>query len=233
MTGVQTCALPICFLLPIWGVLRWDWDVFVLLVVYWLETAIIGIWTIARIGITPPGSMGPLLINGRPTNSRFAMTAFFIVHAGMFMGGHLLFLWVIFSDDWSKVVHGPIDFFNVLIVRTGLWIPLLALFVVRGFGFFFRALKPEYIQRVERALWLPVTQPPAPENMDKLIALFYARVVIMHVTILFGAVPAKLIGSIAPLIILVLLKTVVDVVVHLAVDFGHAQKLQVSVATSP
>ena len=44
--------------IPIFGVLYWGWDVFVLLMLYWLETAIIGGWTIARIALAPPGSLG-------------------------------------------------------------------------------------------------------------------------------------------------------------------------------
>src|ERR1700756_1006472 len=76
---------------PVFGVLYWGWDVFVLLILYWLGTATIGIWTIARIAVAPAGSLGPLMVNGRPTNSRLAMTVFFILHSGMFMGGHLVF----------------------------------------------------------------------------------------------------------------------------------------------
>ena len=76
--------------IPIVGVLYWGWDVFVLLVLYWLETAIIGVWTIARIVLAPRGSIGPLA-------ARLAMAAFFVVHSGMFMGVHMVFLWALFS----------------------------------------------------------------------------------------------------------------------------------------
>ena len=36
-------------LLPIVGVVFWGWDAFVLLMLYWLETAVIGFWTIVRV----------------------------------------------------------------------------------------------------------------------------------------------------------------------------------------
>jgi hypothetical protein len=213
---------------PVFGVLYWGWDVFVLLVLYWLETAVIGVWTIARIALAPRGSMGPLLVNGRPTTSPIALTLFFIVHSGGFMAGHLLFLWVLFSGKWSQEIHGPGDFVHKLIIGTGLWIPLLILFVVRGVSFLFHELKPETVQKLERSLRLPmavaVPPPESPGSMS-IIGAFYGRIILMHVTIIFGAFLATAVGSIAPLIIMVGLKTCADVVMHLALDFRHAPKV--------
>jgi hypothetical protein len=51
---------------PIIGVLYWQWDAFLLHMLYWLESAIIGFWTMARIVASAPGSMSALLINGHP-----------------------------------------------------------------------------------------------------------------------------------------------------------------------
>ncbi len=51
------------------------------------------------------------------------------------------------------------------------------------------------------------------------------RIVIMHLTIIFSAFIAVLFGSIAPLIIMVGVKTVADVVLHLAFDFGNLKKV--------
>jgi hypothetical protein len=214
--------------LPVFGVLYWGWDVFVLLVLYWLETAVIGVWTIARLAVAPRGSMGPLLVDGRPTDSPIALTAFFLVHSGMFMGGHMLFLWVLFSGKWAREIHGLGDFFGKLVIGTGLWIPLLVLFVVRGVSFLFHELKPESIQKLERSLRLPTaaaTPPPASPDAMSIIGAFYGRIVIMQVTIILGAFLAAAVGSIAPLIIMVTLKTCVDVALHLALDFRHAPKV--------
>jgi Family of unknown function (DUF6498) len=208
---------------PVFGVLYWGWDVFVLLILYWLETATIGIWTIARIAVAPAGSLGPLMVNGRPTNSRLAMTVFFILHSGMFMGGHLVFLWALFSGDWARKIHDPADFFGILVIGTGLWIPLLLLFVARGLGFLFHELSPEVLRNLERRLGLPPSMmPAAAEDSDlALIGGFYGRIIMMHVTIIFGAFLAAILGSIAPLIIMVLLKTCADVGLHLVFDFDH------------
>jgi hypothetical protein len=220
--------------LPIVGVLLWHWDVFVLIVLYWMETAVIGFWTILRIALAPPGSMGPLLINGRPSNSRVAMPAFFLVHSGIFMGVHMVFLWSLFSGAWAQMIHGPADFFSRLVIRTDMWLPLLALFAVRGFSFLFHVLKPDFIVRIERGLRLPIS-PPLPDDMGTIIGAFYGRIIIMHITIIFSAFLSIIFGTIAPLIIMVALKTAADVGMHLFLDFGKLQQASqtVSAVSSP
>jgi hypothetical protein len=211
---------------PIFGVLYWGWDAFVLLMLYWMETAIIGFWTILRIAVSPPGTLGPLLVNGRPvTNSSLAMAGFFVVHAGAFMGGHLLFLWIAFAGAWARKIHGPIDFYHQIVVATGFWLPLLALFISRGVSFLFHVLKPDMIRRLERLL--PFRMPQSERTADDaatIIIGFYGRMTIMHMAIIFGAFIAVFVGSIAPLLILVTLKTVVDVGLHLAMDFRYPLK---------
>jgi len=214
--------------IPIFGVLYWGWDVFVLLMLYWLETAVIGGWTIARIALAPPGSLGKMEINGRPTVAGSLFIAgFFIVHSGIFMGVHMIFLWSLFSGHWSKKIHGPIDFFSKMIVGTDMWIPLLVLFGVRGLGFVFHALRPEIIQRFEQSLHLRIAATPTAALADEfgsIIGAFYGRIVIMHLTIIFSAFIAVLFGSIAPLIIMVGVKTIADVMLHLTFDFGNLKK---------
>jgi len=219
--------------LPIYGVLHWGWDVFVLLMLYWLETAIIGGWTIARIAIAPRGSLGKIEVNGRPTNAGSLFIAgFFVVHAGIFMGVHMVFLWSLFSDNWSRQIHGLADFFSKMVVGTDLWIPLLVLFIVRGIGFLFHALRPEMIQKLERSLYLPISpKPQVAKDMGSIIGAFYGRIIVMHMTIIFSAFVAAFFGSIAPLIIMVAVKTFADVALHLKFDFGNLKKASQTLST--
>ena len=215
---------------PIWGVLFWGWDVFVLLILYWLETAIIGFWMIARILCVPVASLGTIEVNGKPVagikaaTARLFVAGFFVVHAGMFMGVHMVFLWSLFSGAWSKQLHGLGDFYRWIVIGTDLWIPLLFLFVVRGLSFLFHVIKPEAIEKFERSLGLPVSSVPAPEDVGTIVGAFYGRVVVMHMTIIFSAFIAQLFGSIAPLIVMVAVKTVADVSLHLKYDFSNLQK---------
>ncbi|HTS41381.1 MAG TPA: DUF6498-containing protein [Xanthobacteraceae bacterium] len=219
--------------LPIVGVLFWHWDVFVLLALYWMETAVIGFWMIVRIAIAPPGSLGNVEVNGRPVAAgSLFMAAFFVVHAGMFMGVHMVFLWSLFSGAWSRIVHGPADFFRILVIGTGLWVPLLVLFIVRGASFLFHVLKPESIERIERSLNLPVSSVPPADDVNTIISAFYGRVIIMHMTIIFSAFLSLIFGSITPLIIMVVLKTIADVGLHLAFDFGKLQKISQTALTA-
>jgi hypothetical protein len=222
--------------LPILGVLYWGWDVFVLLILYWMETAIIGFWMIVRIAIAPPGALGKIEINGRPTQAGALFVAgFFMVHAGIFMGVHMVFLWALFSGEWSRKIHGLVDFFGTLVIATDMWIPLLALFAVRGLSFLFHALRPELIESIERNFNLPVApRPAAPEELGSIVGGFYSRVVIMHMTIIFSAFVAVIFGTIAPLIIMVLVKTVADVSLHLKFEFGNPKTAsQTMSAVSP
>jgi hypothetical protein len=222
-------------LVPIVGVLRWGWDAFLLLMLYWMESAIIAFWTVARIATLPPGAIGPLYVNGRPTNSPVALTAFFVVFLGFFMAGHLLFLWVLFAGDWKQRIHGLRDFYTQVVVASGLWGPLLALFASRGFSFLFHALRPDIILAIERFIPLPgLPRPPDPGAVDAgdIVLGVLGRIALMQVAIIFGAMLAVMLGSRGPLFVLIILKTVVDAVLHAAVDLGHRTEIAAASAVS-
>lgn len=219
--------------IPIYGVLHWGRDVFVLLMLYWLETAIIGGWTIARIAVAPPGSLGQMEVNGRTKDaSSLAVAGFFVLHSGIFMTVHMVFLWTLFSGDWSKKIHGPVDFISKLMMATDLWIPLLVLLIVRGVGFLFHVLRPEFIQQLERSLGRRGSaQTAAPEELGSIIGGFYSRIVVMHLTILSSGFVAEALGTITPLILMVALKSFADVVLQLKFDFGQSLKTARAPAT--
>jgi Family of unknown function (DUF6498) len=222
---------PILFLLaansiPIFGVLAWGWDVFVLLVLYWLETAIIGVWMVARVAIAPAGSMDPKTADGsqKKTPSLF-LAGFFVMHAGIFMAVHMVFLWTLFSGEWPKVVHGPADFFSKLVVATDMWIPLLVLFVVRGLIFLFDAMWPENQNAAQSGTLVGSSGAPIPsgEEIGSIVGGFYARIFVMHLTILLSAFVAVIFESIAPLIVMVAMKTLTDAALQLKFDVGKAR----------
>ena len=107
-------------LLPLAGVLFWGWDAFVLLMLYWMETAVIGFWTIVRIATATRDSLGEFNINGhRRTILPLALKGFFVLHAGLFTLVHFVFLWDLFAGDWSRQIHGARDFVIKLVIDTG------------------------------------------------------------------------------------------------------------------
>jgi hypothetical protein len=219
----STLILVAADLFPLAGVAFWHWDAFLLLMLYWMDTAIIAFWTMARIAATPRDGLSDLRITsgGKSVNSRWAIVAFFVVHAGLFMSVHFLFLWMIFAGAWAQRIHGPADFVRQIIVDNRLWLPLAGLMLSRGVSFLFHVVRPELLQRIEQALFRrPVrlaARPPA-GNLGAEIAMLYARVVIMQIAIIFGAFLSMLLGTMAPLVIMIVLKTIMDVAVHLAVD---------------
>jgi hypothetical protein len=215
-----TCLLVGANLLPIVGVLRWDWDVFVLLMLYWMETAVIGFWMIVRIAIAPPGSLGLVEVGGRPAkHPSLLVAAFFVVHAGIFMSVHMMFLWSLFAGDWATRVDGPASFVGKIIIGTRLWLPLLALFVVRGIAFAIEVWRPTAIDRL-------LSQPPArrSDKLGTIVGGFYTRIIVMHLTIIVSGVLAAAVGSVIPLLVMIGLKTTLDLGYQIEFGFGKARK---------
>ena len=94
-------------LIPLYGVLYWQWDTFQLLMLYWMETVIIAFWTIRRIARLPDDQLGTITVNGKTkAATHTTLCGFFTLHAGLFIFVHLVFLWLLFSGEWLKKVHG-------------------------------------------------------------------------------------------------------------------------------
>ena len=166
---------------PLVGLVAFDWDLSYLLLVYWSESVVVFAFSIAK---------GILVWR----KAAFGLVPFFLVHAGMFMGVHLVFLLAIFVD-----------------VPGGGWPRLL-----RDLGWaslaFVASHLVSFLANVVFGDERPREGGPA---MDPMKA-FYQRVVVMHLSILFGAFLLVLLGTpIVALVLLVLLKTGVDVVAHL------------------
>lgn len=185
-------------LVPLAGILFWGWDTFVLLCLYWLETAVIGFWTIVRLATM---SRDPASVAGRSIAGTLALAGFFTVHAGLFMTVHMLFIFTLFAGPWAGKIHEARDFIRLIVIGKDLWIPLLALFVGQGAIFINDA--------VNRFVFAKA--PPAKADTGEIMGGFYKRIVVMHLAIMGGAFVAQMIGTIAPLIVLVLLKTAIEI----------------------
>lgn len=184
-------------LIPLAGLLWWGWDAFVLLSLYWMETAVLGIWMILQLIAIALTDRSIGLIGRIPAAIFYG--AFFTVHAGGFMAGHMMFLWSIFAGKWEASIHNVQDFITQLVIGEGLWMPLAILFVARSFEFF--AALGTYLRG----------QSEDKVNQNPVIGRFYARIVIMHVSIIFGVMISAKIGKIGPLVVLVVLKTIGEV----------------------
>jgi len=198
----SSLALIAANLVPLWGVLVWDWPVFPLLVLFWLENVLTGLANALRMLLADPGD--PALWIGK-----LFLMPFFCVHYGFFCAIHGKLVFGIFGGkEYARLDHGllPIESARHAIEQYGLWLPLAALV-----GYQLVSLCWDYILRggYRRAA------------LTELMARPYSRVFVLHLTIIFGGWAVMLLGSPTwALVILVLLKIAIDVKAHVR----HAAK---------
>jgi hypothetical protein len=195
-----TVITLIANLVPLVGVLAWGWDAFLLLTLYWMETVIVAVRTILQVAISG---------DGRPArpSSRIGLALFFTFHAGMFIGVHFLFLWLMFSGDWPRRTGGVLEFFRVALVEEGLWVPLLIMALAQTVPLLETPLLNLLARRQGRA-----PQPAAaPLSHGEIVTGLYARIIVMQFAIILGAWVAIALGSIGPLILLILAKIFIEI----------------------
>lgn len=195
-------ALIVGNLLPLAGVAFWGWRTYDLMVLYWLENGVVGLFTIAK------------MVSARPLGgsawSSIVLVPFFLVHYGLFWSVHGTFVGLLFGGGLmgggaigAGAVPGPSfgPFADLPVLPGYLAVPLLALFLSHGVSFV-----TNYLGRGEDRALTP----------RELMAQPYGRVVLLHVTILAGGFAALMLGgSVVALVLLVALKTAVDVRAHL------------------
>jgi hypothetical protein len=124
-------------LFQVYGVLYWGWDMFQILMLYWMETGIIGFWALLRLAVLPQGMLGDMTVNGRVvTATNTLLLQLFVPFVAISMAGHLLILWVVFSGASAAGVHGPVSFASKFIIASGAWQPLLFTLLAGAFGFY-------------------------------------------------------------------------------------------------
>ena len=190
--------LLIANLVPLYGVMFWGWDLFTLMMAYWMETLAIGFWNIVHMSML--ARWGALFL-----------VPFFIVHFGGFILGHFLFLWQMFGGGWNENVDNIEEFLRSIPVSWTIWIAFAALFISHGLSFVFNVLRP---------WWRGIHDDKgAAQNV---MMGTYGRVIVMHVTILFGAALAAFFGTpTAAFVLLIVLKIFVDVSAHVRKNFNR------------
>lgn len=171
-----------------------------------------------------------------PTAGRVGLAIFFLIHYGIFWLVHGIFVFAlpafIGTGGFQCVAGQPVfpsgtpgGFPGADVCTSGpfgdivwsnVWIAALALFLSHGASFLFN-----YIGRGEYITASPTRQMGAP----------YGRVVVLHLTILFGAFAVAFLGSpVGALLILVILKTAFDLGLHLRQHRSAALPLPPGVA---
>src|SRR5262249_42559228 len=179
LSTVMILATLIGNLIPLYGVLYRQWDTFQLLMLYWMETAIIAGFTLLRLARLPASARGEITINGRPRPAtRFALVGFFAFHSTAFILVHLFFLWILFSSDWLKKVHGVASFFSQLFVVTYVWVALVFLVIASTIAFLVDAAEPPQRPAGEAG--------KGTDAVGAIVGGLYLRIVIMQIALIFG-----------------------------------------------
>ncbi len=189
---VSLALLVLANLVPLAGVWLWDWDVFFLLLLFWCENVIIGLFGIARLVVAA---------NSESAYHGLILPLFFLVHYGGFMFGHFMVLFGMYEGymgDAGQQVEAS-DYYMTALERLN-WVAVLALFISHGWSFI-----ENFMGRREHENLAPM----------QAMGLPYKRMMITHVALLLGGFFLIERGQpIAGLVFLVLLKIGLDVTFH-------------------
>jgi len=197
-------ALLLANLLPLIGVLWFDWDVGSIVVLYWAENLIVGAYTVLRMLTT--GGVHALF-----------QIAFFCLHYGGFCAIHGLFVLKLtgFADlDQAVPVAyhwpGPLVVLEKFVTLAQqilaaapeqfLW-ACLALLISHGASFLLLFIGQQEFRHT---------------TVNKLMTAPYKRIALLHIAVIAGGFLVKQLGSpLGLLLALVALKTGMDIMLHI------------------
>ena len=221
-SNLPLISLLVANALPVVGVLFFGWDAFSIVLLYWTENIVVGFYNVMKMAFVKESS--PIISEYSSTNNlefigipikpgKYSLIVFFIIHYGGFTMGHGLAIIALFNNDafpseltWpcflvflQAFIYGMFNTFSRFPVN--ILIGIACLFASHGISFVYN-----YFYRDERSR----------TSLQKLMGQPYARIVVLQITIIFGGWLTMTIGSpVGVLLILVLLKTIMDVKLHL------------------
>lgn len=192
--------LVLANLAPLYGVIFLGWSLTMLMILYWSESGIIAFFTVLKL-IQAKDNPKLLRINPHvPTStvkasSKLAKVLFFILHFGLFMLGHLIFIFILFFNP-ASLAGDPFALGQQFLLNFG------CLFVGHAFSYGMNYLyQKEYLHaKVDWLLWGA-----------------YQRVVFMHLVIMGCGFLSFVAFTNTPVVFMtfaVLLKLVADLHAH-------------------
>jgi hypothetical protein len=179
-------------------VLALGWSPFVVMLLFWLENVVIGVFNVAKM-LTTGLRLGPAGLLGG-----VALSAFFTVHYGMFTAVHGMFVVLLFGG--AEIGRGAMDgglagplvaMADYLFAARDGWLAVLAIVLVHLSGF---------------VQWLARTR-EAPPPLKELMGAPYGRIMVLHVTLIASGFLVQALGSpVAGALLLVGLKLAYDLV---------------------
>lgn len=176
-------------LIPLAAVLVLGWKLGDVMILFWAENGVIGLYTIARIlaaGVRHPAQ----------TILRLPVALFFCVHYGLFWFVHGVFVFGMFTGTGMSDMESPFARASRELQDPWLRFSLLGLLITHGITYILGYLLTGEFRQAN-----PVKEMAAP----------YPRLLVLHVAVIAGGFAIVAIGqpSIA-VILLILLKTVLD-----------------------
>lgn len=183
-------ALVAANLVPLVGVIGFNWSLRGVLLLYWAENVVVAAYAIARMFMVGGFSAAPVSL-------------FFSFHFGMFMFVHLVFLLAFSSDDFAgggAGSHAAAPFTPGDVARSIPWLGVAALVISHGISFI-------------REFWLAGEW----RHTDVRTEMFrpYPRMAVMHIAIIAGGFFIAMLGQPAALLaVLIVLKILIDSAIH-------------------
>ena len=176
-------------LVPLFGVLLWDWPMFDVMALYWAENVIAGVLTVVR------------MVIASPVAGTF-MGAFFCVHYGMFCFVHGIFVAALFGGSLlNEPQHGIFGLGLLLdeLATPALRLAILSLAISHGASLFIHGAE----RNADSAA------------LNRIMRRPYGRMAVLHVTLLFGGFAVFEMGApVLALIPMVLFKIGADLFLH-------------------
>ncbi|MEM9533362.1 MAG: DUF6498-containing protein [Pseudomonadota bacterium] len=182
-------------LVPVFGVLVLGWEVFTVLLLFWLENIAVGVTNLLRMASSEA-----------PWRQKLPMMAFFAVHYGGFAMAHGFAVTHFFGD--RAVSIGAPEELLAFVAEQGLTLAFAALAVSHLVSFLLNDLRGGELRGV---------------GINELMQRPYQRVIILHITILVGGFLVDALGSpVWALLVLVAIKVGIDLKAHLRTHSGGA-----------
>lgn len=198
---------------PLLGVLFWDWDVGFLMALFWAENVVLGGINVGRMLAADPSNIAFWAF-------KLFLVPFFCVHFGLFTAGHGLFVAQLFTGGTGgSDLQTPWDLLSRFVAHY----PALP-----------AALAGIAVVHVMHT-WVDYISNGAYRRVSPMVLMFqpYGRIVVLHVTLIFGGFAVEALGEpLAALVLLLVLKTAIDLGLWVfggtvgAKDSKLAQRLQ-------
>jgi hypothetical protein len=204
LLSLSTILLIIANLVPLYGLFTLKWQVFPILLLFWIENIIVGIFNVFKMLIASPANPGSWL-------AKVFLIPFFCFHYGMFTLVHGVFVFGFFGGYFTSGASFPDEgsLFKAISDSQLGW-AILALLLSHTVSFAVNYVgKGEYKNA----------------SLQGLMGQPYSRVVLLHLTIIIGGFLVMALGSpVFALLILVLLKIFIDIQSHVREHKKYVEK---------